>query len=69
MQDVQLAIDRLIRNLNTAEIPLYLLSQYMPKQYQRVREGGLSNNVKDLLLDHIGDICDDYLAATGQLKS
>lgn len=63
------AVDRLIRNLRTTEAPLYLLNQYMPGQYRRVREGTLPNNVKELLLDHIGDTCDDYLAATGRLKS
>jgi len=56
------SITRLVSNLNKP-IPLPLLSQFMPIQYMRVRDGTLINNVDDLILDRIGDCIDDYIYA------
>jgi len=53
---------RLITNL-TDPIALPLLSQYMPVQYARVRDGIIENCVDDLILDKIGDCIDDYIFA------
>lgn len=61
---VEEAIVRLRRNLAGVEIPLTLLSQYLPIQYTRVRNGTLANRADDLLIDHIGDCIDEYLYAT-----
>ena len=66
--EVREAEKRLIYNLSGVRIPYYLLSQYLPVQYAKVREGLLANDVTELILDHIGCLCDDYLAATGQLQ-
>ena len=63
---VQCSIQRLFENLSTVDIPIFLLSQYLPDQYRKVRAGALPANAKALLLDHIGTVCDDYLFATGQ---
>ena len=66
---VQTAIQTLLTNLNSANIPLALLSQYMPVQYARVQSGILPPNATDLLIDRIGDCIDDYLyAVIGQKK-
>lgn len=54
----------LLHNLDREGIPLALLSQYLPTQYQRVRSGQLPLRAADLLLDHVGDWIDDYLYAT-----
>lgn len=59
---VKASIDRLVGNLK-APIALPLLSQYMPIQYARVRDGILENTVDDLILDRIGDCIDDYVYA------
>lgn len=61
---VKKAVARLIRNLRISEIPLSLISQYMPMQYTKVRGGILKNDPEDLLLDRIGNYIDDYLYAT-----
>lgn len=61
---VKEAINKLFANLN--EIPLSLLSQYMPIQYQKIREGSLSINPEDLVLDRIINTIDDYLYASRQ---
>ncbi len=62
--EVDRAIRALLDNLDREGIPLALLSQYLPVQYQRVHAGQLSNKAADLLIDHVGDCMDDYLYAT-----
>ena len=57
------ALKQLIANLDTYGIPLGLLSQYMPRQYSKVRSYQLQNKAEDLLMDRIGDCIDDYLYA------
>lgn len=61
--EVQRALALLLRNLDSQEIPLALLSQYLPKQYARVRAGKLAPKAADLLIDRVGDCIDDYLYA------
>ena len=60
--DVKDAISRLVNNLYRP-IALPLLSQFMPIQYARVRDGVLENKVDELILDRIGDCIDDYIFA------
>ena len=57
------AVKALLANLSSSDIPLALISQYLPKQYDRVRAGELKNSAVDLLIDHVGDCYDDYLYA------
>ena len=56
----------MINNLNTYGIPLNLLSQFMPIQYTKVREGLLENNPEALIIDRIINTIDEYLYATNQ---
>jgi len=42
---------------------LALISQYLPRQYTRIRSGVLRNNATDLLIDRVGDCIDEYLYA------
>lgn len=60
---VSTAIGRLMDNLNGIKIPPALLSQYLPAQYRRVRDGQIGIQAEDLLTDHVGDWIDDYLYA------
>ena len=60
------AADRLIGNLRTVGIPLNLLSQFMPIQYTKVREGELKNDPVELMEDRIINMIDEYLYATHQ---
>lgn len=62
---VKAAIDTLLNNLKDG-CPLNLLSQFMPIQYTKVREGVLKNDPKELVLDRIGNTIDEYLYATHQ---
>ena len=62
--EVQAARKKLLDNLAHGEIPLCMLSQYLPHQYYRVRTGELENDAESILLDRIGDRIDAYLHAT-----
>ena len=64
--EVKQAMQTMIQNLRTKGIPLNLLTQYMPIQYTRVREGLLENDPEALIVDRICDSIDEYLYATHQ---
>ncbi|MGN1276052.1 MAG: class II D-tagatose-bisphosphate aldolase, non-catalytic subunit [Floccifex sp.] len=64
--EVKDALQTMISNLRTNGIPLNLLTQYMPIQYTRVREGLLENDPEALIVDRICDSIDEYLYATHQ---
>jgi D-tagatose-1,6-bisphosphate aldolase subunit GatZ/KbaZ len=61
--DVEDALKRLFSNLSAREIPQTLLSQYLPRQYERVRHGGLARAPEDLVFDRIRDTLEDYAVA------
>ena len=64
--DVLAAQDKLIENLRSNGIPINLLSQFMPIQYTKVREGKLENDPEALIIDRIINTIDEYLYATNQ---
>lgn len=66
---VDTAYERLVRNLADTPIPLPLISQYLPLQYARVREGSLSSTPHALIIDHIQDVLRQYHAACQGSKS
>ena len=57
---VEAAADRLLTNLRTLGIPLNLLSQFMPIQYTKVREGYLKNDPVELIEERIINTIDEY---------
>jgi len=63
--EVQAALDILLRNLGARPVPLSLLSQALPVQYRRVREGRLARNPRAWIRDKITEVLADYAAATG----
>ena len=54
----------MIENINTVEIPLGLLHQYMPIQYVKVRDGNLVKGAKALLMDCVVEVVETYNFAT-----
>lgn len=62
--EIQAAERRLLVNLTDRDIPLPLLSQYLPDQYQRVRDGTIGNHPVELVLDRIRDVLRGYRHAT-----
>lgn len=62
-KEVNHSLNILISNLDNAQIPLSLLSQYMPIQYINVREGKLAQKTRELIKDRVKNCIDDYLYA------
>ena len=67
LEQIGSSIQTLITNLDSLpEIPLNLLSQYMPIQYTKVRNHQINNDAKSLLMDRITNTLDEYTYATHQ---
>ena len=64
-KEVSEAREAMINNLKGG-VPLNLLSQFMPRQYTKVREGVIANDPEVLIVDHICDTINEYLYATHQ---
>lgn len=64
--EVEEAIDRLIDNMSSIEIPMPLISLYFPNQYWKIRSGSMKNNPRELVKGVIKDTLDNYYnAVTG----
>lgn len=61
---VKEAMDLLLANLSSKEIPLPLLSQYFPVQYRKIRAGKLQNSPRALIKDRIKEVYEKYYYAT-----
>ena len=61
--DVAEAVDRLFENLQDIEIPLPLLSQFLPAQYKAVREGDLPREPRAFVIYSIMEVTSAYSAA------
>lgn len=57
------AMGLLFKNLASVDIPLTLISQYMPVQYNKVRNGLLRKDPLCLVKDRIVNCIDDYIYA------
>jgi len=60
---IQAAQAALLNNLNRQPIPLTLLSQYLPGQYQAIRRGELTNNPEEILIASVTAVLHQYDAA------
>ncbi|MCG9789657.1 tagatose-bisphosphate aldolase subunit GatZ [Vibrio mediterranei] len=60
---IQNAFNLLIGNLRANPIPLSMLSQYMPKQYQKVSEGVIDLEPTTLVIDKIQEVVEMYSKA------
>ena len=57
------AVSRLIKAYDNTKPPVTLLSQYMPEQYIRVRNGEFENKAEALIMDKVRCIIDKYESA------
>jgi D-tagatose-1,6-bisphosphate aldolase subunit GatZ/KbaZ len=62
---IQAALQQLLNNLSANPIPLPLLSQYAPVQYERIRACKLENTPEAIILDKIVEVLDTYAHACG----
>lgn len=58
--DVQKALETLISNLSSNPIPMTLLSQFLPLQYNAVLENQIENNPETIIMDKITNVIDIY---------
>ncbi len=63
---VRAAFERLLQNLGAVRLPLALLSQYAPRQFERVRSGELAPAPGALIRDRVRDVLRDYDFACGR---
>lgn len=63
-EEVQRSISTLLENLSAVEIPLSMLHQYLPNQYEKVRSGALRNGARELAEDCVVHMVEDYNYAT-----
>ena len=66
--EVNAAKEKMIANLRKYGVSLAVLSQFMPIQYTKVREGVLENDPEVLIKDRIKNTIDEYLFASHQEK-
>jgi len=59
------ALNRLLANVSNNPPPLSLLSQYLPTQYQAVRESLIQNEPRELIYHKICEVLKIYAYATG----
>ncbi|WP_265497539.1 tagatose-bisphosphate aldolase subunit KbaZ [Providencia rustigianii] len=62
-EEINQAINTLINNLSSKPIPLPLLSQYLPHQFQQYREGLLDGSPKSFVFAKIRDVLSVYADA------
>ena len=53
----------LLEQLAGTELPLTLLSQYLPLQYTTIREGQLAHDARAILLDGVAQVLQQYAQA------
>ena len=68
IKEIKESINLMIKNLSSIEIPLTLISQYLPIQYIKIRKGLLKNDPESLIKDRIVNCIDDYLYAVKPQK-
>ena len=58
--EIKSTIEKLFKNIDSVEVPMGMLRQFMPRQYQKVRDGELKMKAVELVKDCVGAVADDY---------
>jgi D-tagatose-1,6-bisphosphate aldolase subunit GatZ/KbaZ len=61
---VRAAQARLLANLSTHPLPLTLVSQFLPLEFEQIRSGLIANHPQAMIEAKIGAVLDDYRAAS-----
>jgi D-tagatose-1,6-bisphosphate aldolase subunit GatZ/KbaZ len=64
---VKESVLRLMSNLSGTQIPVALLSQYLPDQYYAIRENRIQNSVESIVIDRVQTVMSIYSRACGIL--
>jgi D-tagatose-1,6-bisphosphate aldolase subunit GatZ/KbaZ len=65
---IQKAVAKLVSNLKENPIPLSLLSQYLPNQFNAVNEGTIANDVEAIIINRTQDVIGIYARACNMSK-
>lgn len=65
---VQAEIERLIENLTARPVPLTLVSQYLPLEYEAIRAGQIENRPGAMIRYHISLVLRSYATACGMAR-
>jgi D-tagatose-1,6-bisphosphate aldolase subunit GatZ/KbaZ len=61
--EVDLSLNKLIKNLDDSPPPLTLISQFMPTQYQAIVNGHIGKGTQELIFHKISEVLAQYSAA------
>ena len=61
---VEESVKCLISNINSVDLPLSLLSQYMPREFGLIMKSGKKMTAEELIYAHIGFCLDDFYKAS-----
>jgi D-tagatose-1,6-bisphosphate aldolase subunit GatZ/KbaZ len=62
---VQSALGRLLQNLRGKKLPLTLVSQFIPGQWERIRSGQIDNTPEAVVLEKVNSVLEEYAFACG----
>jgi D-tagatose-1,6-bisphosphate aldolase subunit GatZ/KbaZ len=62
------AVDKLLENLSSTEIPITLVSQYFPRQYDEIRNGEIVLSARSLIESKIDEVLTIYKNAVGDYR-
>ncbi len=60
------AVTKLMQNLENMTIPLTLLSQFLPNQYNEIRKGKVHNKTEEIIFSKIEEVLSTYQYAVGE---
>ncbi len=63
VKEVKESVDIMLHNLKSTYIPITLISQFMPVQYVKIRNGEIEKDPESLLKDRIVNCIEDYMYA------
>ncbi|MBL8100971.1 MAG: class II D-tagatose-bisphosphate aldolase, non-catalytic subunit [Anaerolineales bacterium] len=64
--NVQTSFEHLLSNLGDAPLPLSLVSEYLPRQYEKIRSKEIENHPRTLLLAQVMDVLENYRFGVSQ---
>ncbi len=68
-RNVKSSVIKLLQNLSLEEIPLTLISQFLPESFEAVKSGEIKNLPEELIANRISTVLDKYNYATSGVNS
>lgn len=62
--EINESIEKLFENIDSCNVPLGMIKQYLPNAYLKIRSGNITKNAENLVKSNIKDVIRDYDYAT-----